>query len=51
MILSVNHVGFSVKNIEDSLFFWTHMFAKSAFGTQQTFRPIKDPALLAEAIF
>jgi hypothetical protein len=25
MILSVNHVGFSVKNIEDSLLFWTQI--------------------------
>lgn len=42
MILSVNHVGFSVKNIEDSLFFWTQVLGGKLLREGKTSGPIID---------
>jgi catechol 2,3-dioxygenase-like lactoylglutathione lyase family enzyme len=42
MILSVNHVGFSVKNIEDSLFFWTQILGGKLLREGKMSGPIID---------
>ena len=42
MILSANHVGFSVKNIEDSLFFWTHILGGKLLREGEMSGPIID---------
>lgn len=42
MILSVNHVGFSVKDIENSLFFWTHILGGKLLREGKMSGPIID---------
>jgi catechol 2,3-dioxygenase-like lactoylglutathione lyase family enzyme len=42
MILSVNHVGFSVKNIEDSLLFWTQILGGKLLREGKISGPIID---------
>jgi catechol 2,3-dioxygenase-like lactoylglutathione lyase family enzyme len=42
MILSANHVGFSVKNIEDALFVWTHILGGKLLREGKMSGPIID---------